>query len=306
MAVAYLYHADYSLHVTSPSHPESVARLESIQEHMAPYRERLLLLKPLVADVCWLEAVHDHRLLERVHFYCDMAKSLDADTETSFQSYHAALRAAGAGLAAVDAFVRGDAHSAFAAVRPPGHHATATQSMGFCLFNNVAITARYAQAQGFQRVLIVDFDVHHGNGSQEIFYEDGEVFYFSSHQYPAYPGSGAANEKGKGAGEGATLNFPLPPGSGDEDILPIYRERLVEVVEAFAPDILLVSAGYDLHALDPLASLRVSTAGVAGIVEAIMTSCDKPKLFMLEGGYHLEALGDCVAETLRIMLEHDG
>ena len=176
--------------------------------------------------------------------------------------------------------------------------------MGFCLFNNIAITAKYAQEMGYEKVMIIDFDVHHGNGTQEIFYSDESVFYFSSHQYPAYPGSGSMDERGSGEGVGYTHNFPMQAYSGDDDILPIYEEDLLEDIQSFKPDIILVSAGYDLHKADPLAQLEVTTEGISQIVEAIMRHSDVPKLFMLEGGYNLTALGESVAETLKVMLKH--
>jgi acetoin utilization deacetylase AcuC-like enzyme len=230
-------------------------------------------------------------------------EAIDADTQVCSDSYEAALKAAGAGITAVDAIKQGDISSAFCAVRPPGHHATTTQSMGFCLFNNIAIAARYAQSLGYEDVMIVDFDVHHGNGTQEIFYKDPTVFYFSTHQYPAYPGSGSRDEIGEGMGEGYTHNCPLQMYSNDNDIIPIYEDTLQADVNRFEPDIILVSAGYDLHRADPLAQLEVSTEGIEKIVKAIMNATNVPKVFMLEGGYNLEALGESVAVTLRVMLE---
>ena len=191
MTVAFLYHTDYLKHITDPMHPESGARLQSILQHIDPLQEQLLLVEPQPATVEMVELVHSYHLLDKVRIYAHTARPLDDETETSFDSYDVALLAAGAGPTAVDLFCGGEVQSAFAAVRPPGHHATVDTAMGLCLFNNVAITARYAQGCGFKRVLIVDFDVHHGNGTQEIFYQDGSVFYFSSHQSPAYPGTGA-------------------------------------------------------------------------------------------------------------------
>jgi acetoin utilization deacetylase AcuC-like enzyme len=174
--------------------------------------------------------------------------------------------------------------------------------MGFCLFNNVAVAARYAQSKGFAKIAIVDFDVHHGNGTQDIFYADPSVLYLSTHQSPAYPGTGSASERGVGRGLGTTFNFPFPPGSGDDDLVPVYEEKLPEILEGFAPDLLLVSAGYDLHEADPLAQLQVTTEGVRRIVRAIVRAYEAPALFMLEGGYDVEALGACVAATLETLL----
>jgi acetoin utilization deacetylase AcuC-like enzyme len=212
------------------------------------------------------------------------------------------LTAAGAGVVAVDGIAQKRFTRAFCAVRPPGHHATISRAMGFCLFNNVAVAARYAQSKGFAKIAIVDFDVHHGNGTQDIFYADPSVLYLSTHQSPAYPGTGSASERGVGRGLGTTFNFPFPPGSGDDDLVPVYEEKLPEILEGFAPDLLLVSAGYDLHEADPLAQLQVPTEGVRRIVRAILRAYEAPALFMLEGGYDVEALGACVAVTLETLL----
>ena len=174
--------------------------------------------------------------------------------------------------------------------------------MGFCLFNNIAISARYAQSIGYGKIAIVDFDVHHGNGTQEIFYADPSVLYLSTHQFPAYPGTGSASERGVGKGMGTTFNFPFAPGSGDAELVPVYEDNLPGILENFGPDLLLVSAGYDLHEVDPLAQLEVTTDGVRRIVRAILAATDKPALFMLEGGYNVEALGACVRATVEEMI----
>jgi len=303
MAVAFLYDPIFLEHDTGFSHPENADRLRSILHHIEPIKEKLLWLSPQAATHDLIAKIHSDEQIEMVELSSKVSQQIDTDTQTSSDSFDAARIAAGAGITAVDALLKDKISSAFAAVRPPGHHATAFQSMGFCLFNNIAITARYAQEMGFEKILIVDFDVHHGNGTQDIFYDDPSVFYFSTHQYPAYPGSGSSSEHGRGEGEGFTLNFPMQPGSGDDDVVPIYEEELPRVVEVFQPNLLLVSAGYDLHAADPLASLTVTTEGIAEIVSLIMESSDVPKLFFLEGGYNLEALGESVKRTLEVMLE---
>ncbi|MEA3374518.1 MAG: histone deacetylase [Campylobacterota bacterium] len=305
MSVALIYDPIFLEHDTGTGHPECAERLHSILRYIAPFRDALLWLEPIPASHEQLLLVHPDEHIALVEHASNTQSPIDADTQTSYDSYDAALKAAGAGISAVNAISSGKAFASFAAVRPPGHHATTHRSMGFCLFNNIAITARYAQEMGYEKVLIVDFDVHHGNGTQEIFYDDRSVFYFSSHQYPAYPGSGASDETGSGEGEGFTMNFPLAPGSGDEDILPLYEESLSEVAAIFQPDIILVSAGYDLHRADPLASLNVTTEGIVQIVAAIMECYDVPKLFFLEGGYNIEALGECVAKTIKTM-QHCG
>jgi acetoin utilization deacetylase AcuC-like enzyme len=300
--VAFIYDPIFLEHDTGAYHPETAERLRSILHRIEPLKERLLRLEPIAASEAMLRSVHTAEHIERIESASRSGASLDADTPTSERSYEAALKAVGAGLVAVDAVAAGKVHAAFAAVRPPGHHATAERAMGFCLFNNIAITARYAQECGYERVMIVDFDVHHGNGTQELFYDDPTVFYFSTHQYPAYPGSGSREETGIGEGEGYTLNFPLLPGSGGSDIVPIYEEALPEAAARFLPDIILVSAGYDLHCADPLAGLCVTTEGIGDIVRCIMECSPAPKLFFLEGGYNLEVLGECVATTIAIML----
>ena len=305
MSVALIYDPIFLEHDTGTGHPECADRLRSILQHLEPLRDTLLWLEPGPASHEQLLLVHPDEHIALVEHASSLQRPIDADTQTSYDSYEAALKAAGAGITAVDAVSSAKASAAFAAVRPPGHHATTHRSMGFCLFNNIAVTARYAQEMGYEKVLIVDFDVHHGNGTQEIFYDDSSGFYFSSHQYPAYPGSGSSYETGSGEGEGYTLNFPLAAGSGDTDILPLYEESLAEIAATFRPDIILVSAGYDLHRADPLASLNVTTEGIVQIVAAIMECYDAPKLFFLEGGYNLEALGECVAKTVKTMQAYD-
>ncbi|WP_457596621.1 histone deacetylase family protein [Hydrogenimonas sp.] len=300
--VAFLTDPAYLRHDTGPWHPESPERLRAVEAAVAPLSSRLLPLSPIRAARPLLEAVHTPTHIDRVETHCLAAEPIDADTVCSEGSWEAALKAAGAGVVAVDALVANLADRLFCAVRPPGHHATPEAAMGFCLFNNIAIAVRYAQSRGYARVAIVDFDVHHGNGTQEIFYEDGNVLYLSSHQSPAYPGSGSPQERGAGAGLGTTFNFPFPPGSGDEALVPLYETKVPAILRDFAPDLLLVSAGYDLHAADPLAQLEVTTGGVRRIVRAILGSLEIPAIFMLEGGYDTHALGECVAATLEEML----
>lgn len=303
-SIAFIYDPIFLEHNTGFSHPESPDRLRAILKAIEPLREKLLWLEPKEISLDLIRAVHPQEHIELVEDASFSERAIDADTQVSSASYDAALMAIGAGIQAVESIRSQEVKSAFCAVRPPGHHATTQESMGFCLFNNIAITARYAQSVGYEKVMIIDFDVHHGNGTQEIFYTDDSVFYFSSHQYPAYPGSGSMDEKGSGEGEGFTHNFPLQAYSKDEDILPIYEEDLLEDIQSFRPDIILVSAGYDLHRADPLAQLQVTTEGISQMVKAIMKHSNVPKIFMLEGGYNLSALGESVAETLKVMLKH--
>ena len=297
-SVAFIYDPIFLEHDTGEYHPENANRLRSILKSVEPFRERLLFVKPKPASFELVMQVHPYHHIEFVEDKCLQEEAIDADTQVSSKSFDAALMAVGAGKEAVDRVASAEITSAFCAVRPPGHHAISTQAMGFCLFNNIAITTRYAQSMGYEKVMIIDFDVHHGNGTQEIFYDDPSVFYFSTHQYPAYPGSGSIDECGIDKGKGFTHNFPMRAFSTDDDILPIYEEELPPDVESFKPDIILVSAGYDLHAADPLAQLQVTTQGIKKIVKSIMHSSDVPKIFMLEGGYNLNALGESVAETL--------
>ena len=222
------------------------------------------------------------------------------DTDIDSDSWDAALRAAGGVLNAVDAVVAGRAQNAFCAVRPPGHHATARRGMGFCLFNNVAIAARYAQRRhGIDRVLIVDWDVHHGNGTQEIFYSDASVFFFSTHQWPLYPGTGRANETGEGAGDGTTMNFPFPAGSGRAEILGAVEDSLMPAAERFRPDLVLISAGFDSRIGDLLGRFTLTDEDFADLTRAVMAIADRHAkgrvVSMLEGGYNLDGLASAAA-----------
>jgi acetoin utilization deacetylase AcuC-like enzyme len=211
--------------------------------------------------------------------------------------------AAGAVCRALDACSEGRMARAFCAVRPPGHHAEPARGMGFCLVNNAAVGARYAQRLGYARVMVADFDVHHGNGTQAAFYEDDSVFYFSTHEYPHYPGTGASGERGAGRGAGSTRNVPLRAGSDDAAMREAWDGLFRADVAAFRPDCCIVSAGYDLHEGDPLADLRVTDEGVRGIVRSILESCaGVPVVFTLEGGYNLATLARCVGITVEELL----
>ncbi len=302
MKVAYITDDIYLKHDTG-AHPESKERLIAINRAIEPLRHQLIEKEPVWVSKEILQSVHSAEHIEKIIESSEFGLPIDTDTLCSKDSYKAATKAVGAGIVAIDGIKAGEFERAFCAVRPPGHHATPTQAMGFCLFNNIAITAKYAQSKGYEKVMIIDFDVHHGNGTQETFYADNTVFYFSSHQAFAYPGTGMEKEKGVGKGAGYTANFLVMPDSGDHEVLDIYENDLPSYVDHFKPDIILVSAGYDLHESDPLAQLNVTTEGVRKLVRLILDQADVPYVFFLEGGYDVEALGQNVKVTLEEMLK---
>jgi len=299
--VGYIYDPIYLKHDTGLGHPESIVRLLAIESAVEPLKASLVSISPIAVSESILRLVHLQEHIEKVKEASKAETPLDPDTVCSHDSYAAAVTAVGAGVVAVDGIKKGLIDRAFCAVRPPGHHATPTVAMGFCLFNNIAIAARYAQTQGYKRVMIVDFDVHHGNGTQDTFWEDDTVFYFGSHQAFIFPGTGAEKEIGAGKGEGYTSNHPMMPDSGDGELLEIYKEALPKARNFFKPDILLISAGYDLHESDPLASLNVTTEGIRQMVRVILDQAEIPAVFFLEGGYDVVALGKNVKVTLEEM-----
>ncbi len=299
MKVAYITDDVYLKHDTGAMHPESPQRLRSINKAIEPLRQSLILKSPISVSERILELVHPSEHIEKIKNASEYGESIDSDTICSSDSYDAAVMAVGAGIVALDGIRSGEIERAFCAVRPPGHHATPTQAMGFCLFNNIAIAARYAQSIGYEKVMIIDFDVHHGNGTQDTFYADDSVFYFSSHQAYTYPGTGAESDRGEGKGEGYTANFLMMPESTDSELLDIYENDLPPCVERFKPDIILVSAGYDLHESDPLAQLNITTEGIRRVVRLILNCADVPFVFFLEGGYNVNALGENVKVTLK-------
>ena len=296
--VGYVYDPIYLEHDVS-GHPESAGRLRAVMSHLesAGVLGRLEALTPRDATIDDLALVHDGSLIERVRAATGGPGSrwLDPDTYVVPRSFEAGLRAAGGVLAAVDAVLDGDVIRAFSLVRPPGHHATPDRAMGFCLFNNVAIAAAHLLAwRGLERIAIIDFDVHHGNGTQDAFYTDGRVLYFSTHQHPFYPGTGDWRETGDGPGRGAIINVPYPAGYGDEAYLAAYREVCAPAVRRFQPQFLLVSAGFDAHFADPLAQMHLSTAGyyqIATLLRELADElCEGRIVLALEGGYDHTAL----------------
>lgn len=300
--VAYISDPTYQKHNTGVDHPESSDRLRAIEEAMETLKEKLILPQPIAVSTDILKLVHSIEHIDSVYEASQNEEAIDADTICSSDSYLVATMAVGAGVVAVDGIKSGAFQRAFCAVRPPGHHATPTQPMGFCLFNNIAITAKYAQSKGYKKVMIVDFDVHHGNGTQDTFWEDNSVFYFSSHQAFAYPGTGAERHIGEGKGKGYTANYLMMPNSSDSELLEIYSQELPKAFEFFKPDILLVSAGYDLHESDPLASLDITTNGIRQMVRLILDQANIPAIFFLEGGYSVDALGQNVKVTVEEMM----
>lgn len=302
MKIAYITDPVYLKHDTGPLHPESKERLVAIERAVALLKEKMLTPSAVTVSEEMLLRVHLCTQIEEVMECSRVGASIDSDTHCSFDSFHVAKRAVGAGITAIDGIAAGQFERAFCAVRPPGHHATPVKAMGFCLFNNIAIAAKYAQSKGFKKVMIIDFDVHHGNGTQDTFWDEDTVFYFSTHQAFAYPGTGMEDEIGEGRGKGFTRNFLLMPDSGDNEVLDIYRNDLPSYVASFNPDIILVSAGYDLHESDPLAQLHVTTEGIRSMVRAILDVSDVPYVFFLEGGYDVNALGQNVLVTLEEMM----
>ncbi|MEA2625271.1 MAG: hypothetical protein QOD06_1316 [Candidatus Binatota bacterium] len=292
-------------HDTGSQHPERPDRLRAIRRLLDEIPAgRLREVPGRAATPEELSLVHEPEHVERVAATAGLDRfKFDADTATSRGSFAAAERAAGGALALADAIVAGEVDNGFAFVRPPGHHAERDRAMGFCLFNNVAVAAAYLRVRhGIERVLVVDWDVHHGNGTQHAFYADPRVLFVSSHQYPFYPGTGAASEVGMGDGEGYTINLPFPAGYGDEEYVRAYLDVVEPVARAFAPEFVLVSAGFDAHERDPLASMEVTERGFGQLARILLRaardSAGGRLMAILEGGYDLTALVRSVAVVL--------
>lgn len=303
----YLQHRD-----EQSMHPECPERLRIIQENIKKngFSDDLVNVKARMAEEALVLSCHTHSHIERMRQTTGATLGyLDADTYINRFSWEAALTACGGVMAGVDAVMSAHCDHVFCAVRPPGHHAESGRAMGFCLFNNIAVGARYAQkVHGLNKIFILDWDVHHGNGTQEIFYQDATVFYFSVHQFPLYPGTGKKEETGKGLGLGYTYNVPLNAGSGDREYRDVFEKELQNCLDFFKPDLIMISAGFDAHRLDPLAQMNVSTDGFTELTRIVKDAAlrySKGRLIsVLEGGYHLQALADSVGAHLRVLM-HD-
>src|SRR6266700_141866 len=325
MTTALIYDPIFLEHITPRNHPERPQRLEMAMKVLEALnwleRDGLVQMAPRAASEDELAAVHDRAYIhegeaEAQRVAEEMARGgresryFAPDTYVSPKSYEAAIKAAGAPLTAIDAMMKGEIDNAYCLVRPPGHHALPDAAMGFCLFNNVAVAARYAiDRHGLERVMIIDYDVHHGNGTQDIFYEDPRVLYFSTHQAPFYPGTGHSYECGEGAGQGTTINVPLPTTTGYETFEPVFRQVMAPAADRFDPQLILVSAGFDAHWDDPLGEMNISTAGFARLTEIIIQLaqqlCNGRLVMVQEGGYSLPAMAGCVASCINFLLGDD-
>ena len=311
---AFVYDPIYLRHETPLGFSESPQRLLSIVKKLE--KEKLLgcLLNmsysPNASE--WITTVHKREYIERVKTICQKGVGYvdSPDVPVSGKSYEVAVAAVGGVLAAVDAVMKGKVRNAFCAIRPPGHHALKNRAMGFCIFNNVAVAARYIQKKyKLARVLIVDWDVHHGNGTQAAFYDDPTVFYFSVHQYPFYPGTGAASEKGAGKGLNFTLNVPLPAGCGDAEYQKVFEEKFRPAALDFKPDFILISSGFDAQINDPIGGMSVTPEGFTSLTRIVMDiarkCCSDRIVSVLEGGYNLEQLAASTAAHIRAMMKQE-
>jgi acetoin utilization deacetylase AcuC-like enzyme len=307
--VGFVYDPIYLKHDTG-SHPENAKRVLTIMRYLertGPWQQ-LSLIKPEAATKRELSLVHTEQYISEVQELAEKGGGqLDLDTVVSTDSYKTAIYAVGGVIKATDVVIGGDMHSVFALVRPPGHHATASRGMGFCLFNNVAIATKYALIEHkLDRIAIIDFDVHHGNGTQDVFYNDVGVLYISTHQSSYYPGTGSIDETGEGLARGTTVNIPLPAGCGDREYEEVFLQIIIPVVRRFQPQLIIISSGYDGHWSDRLAGMQLSIAGFTQIVRLIKQTaedmCAGRMVFSLEGGYNLPVLSASVRATFEVLL----
>ncbi len=310
MSVQLIYDPRYLKHDTG-FHPENARRLSAVLQAIETDDSLSQKLERLVPEPARNEDIarcHRDDLIYEIETLCKTRQSfIDADTRISRESFDVARLAAGAAIAAVDAAMREEGGRAFGLVRPPGHHATISTAMGFCLFNNAAIGARYAQAKyGIERVLIIDWDVHHGNGTQEIFWQDPTVFYFSTHQYPYYPGTGSSDERGGGKGEGFTLNIPLPARTPAREHRQAFADAIHDIERRFPPDLIIISAGFDSRRGDPLGGLMLEDADFSEMTKEVLRLAEKHAagrvIGLLEGGYNLDLLGNSVKSHLGALM----
>ncbi len=297
-------------HEPQQGHPECPDRLVNILAGLRSHKllSGLTVIEPAPAERKWLTEIHSEIYLDELRDACVRGRRLihSPDNYICSHSYKAALAAAGGVMGAAGAVMGGRVNNAFCAVRPPGHHALRDRAMGFCLINNVAVGTKFLQKKyGIERVLIVDWDVHHGNGTQEAFYEDPGVLFFSIHRYPFYPGSGSVQETGEKDGRGYTINVPMPPGSTDADYLQAFEERLTPAATSFQPGFVLVSAGFDAHRNDPLGGMDLTAGGYAALTRAVKRiaddSCGGRLVSVLEGGYDMQGLAESVAGHLKVL-----
>ena len=310
--VGFVSHSAYLEHEMGAGHPESPERLRAIRSHLESTGtlDRLVLIEPTHASKEWISRVHQSSYIDQIERRAPTSgyAAMDPDTTMSPGTLNAAYLGAGGAMTAVDAVMSQRVDQAFCAVRPPGHHAESNRAMGFCFFNNVAIAARYAQEHhGLTRVLILDWDVHHGNGTQHTFDEDPSVLFFSTHQFPHYPGTGQATETGTGKGKGFTVNVPMSGGEGDDEYCEVFNNVLVPAADAFQPELILISAGFDAHRDDPLASMNLTAAGYASLTQIVADLAVRHAsgriISCLEGGYHLNGLSESVDQHLLGLLE---
>lgn len=299
MSVLLVTHESSLNHRTPLGHPERADRLGAVVEGVRSAGISVVELLAPAVDRELLELIHTRAYIDQVHMFClNGGGGLDEDTYVVPESFDAALHAAGAGPCAVDALEAGAADAAFIAVRPPGHHAERSSAMGFCLFNNVAVTAAYLRSLG-RRVAIVDWDVHHGNGTQGMFYRDPDVLYVSLHEFPLYPGTGWVDERGDGPGAGRTINVPLPGGTSADAYLAAFGRIVAPVVKQFDPDWILISNGYDAHRLDPLGGLMLEAEDFGSMASWAVDQVPKARVIAtLEGGYNLGALAESSRATV--------
>lgn len=310
--LAKVYHPQYLLHDMGSFHPESPQRLSAILDRLkeTDLLKQIQDIKVRKATFEELNAVHTREHILKVAQTAEKSGVyLDPDTLAGPETYEVALLAAGGLLQAVDAVMDSEYDQALALLRPPGHHAESDHAMGFCFFNNIGVAAEYLiQKYHLKKVAIVDFDVHHGNASQHMFYDRDDIFFVSTHRYPFYPGTGAADERGKGAGSGYTLNLPMLVSSTDLDYQKVFEEKLIPALKEFNPEFLLVSAGFDAHEWDPLGGMKVTAQGFAWMVEVLQKvaqdCCAGKVVYSLEGGYHLKGLALSVEQVVRVLLNH--